>query len=80
MDIKFRKGAKDKWIAVVWNNEPDESGLFDDWEFDEPYPEEVYVEINNWCIDTLGYHARTSFNVFGFKKRSDLDWFILRWQ
>jgi hypothetical protein len=49
------------------------------WEFREPYPEEVYVEINQWCIDTLGYHARTAYHVFEFEKETDLNWFVLRW-
>ena len=63
-----------KFTAEVW--EP----MTLDWEFREPYPEEVYVEINQWCIDTLGYHARTAYHVFEFEKESDLNWFILRWQ
>jgi hypothetical protein len=63
-----------KFTAEVW--EP----MTPAWEFREPYPEEVYVEINQWCIDTLGYHARTAYHVFEFEKESDLNWFILRWQ
>ena len=73
MDIDIRKGDQ-RWIAEVW--EPERP----DWQFREPYPEETYVEINQWCIDTLGYHARTSYHVFEFETRSDLDWFLLRWQ
>ena len=49
------------------------------WEFREPYPEEVYIEVNQWCIDNLGYHARTAYHVFEFEKETDLNWFILRW-
>lgn len=63
-----------KFTAEVW--EP----MTPNWEFREPYPEEVYVEINQWCINTLGYHARTAYHVFEFEKESDLNWFILRWQ
>jgi len=62
-----------KFIAEVW--EP----MTPNWEFREPYPEEVYVEINQWCIDTLGYHARTAYHVFEFEKETDLNWFLLRW-
>lgn len=75
MDIDIiHDPEKEKWIIEVW--EP----MTPDWEFREPYPEETYLEINQWCIDTLGYHARTSYHVFEFEKRSDLDWFLLRWQ
>lgn len=74
MDIDIiHDPEKKKWIAEVW--EP----MTPDWEFREPYPENTYVEINQWCIDTLGYHARTAYHVFEFDKQSDLDWFILRW-
>jgi hypothetical protein len=69
VDIEFRRNGR-KWIAEVWSLSTDS----------ETYPEEEYVEINNWCISTLGYHARTAYHVFEFKKQSDLEWFILRWQ
>ena len=72
MDIDIREGNH-RWIAEVW--EP----MTPNWEFREPYPEETYVEINAWCIENLGYHARTSYHIFEFEKRSDLDWFLLRW-
>lgn len=62
-----------RWIAEVW--EP----MTPEWEFREPYPEETYVEVNQWCIDTLGYHARTAYHVFEFKQEKDLQWFVLRW-
>lgn len=73
MDIDIIVG-NNKFIAEVW--EP----MTPAWEFREPYPEEVYIEINQWCIDTFGYHARTAYHVFEFEKESDLNWFILRWQ
>jgi hypothetical protein len=73
MDIETRKGNY-KWIAEVW--EPPTPN----WEFREPYPEETYAEVNQWCIDTLGYHARTAYHIFEFEKESDLHWFLLRWQ
>lgn len=72
MDIDVRKGNH-RWIAEVW--EPEHPN----WEFREPYPEETYLEINQWCIDTLGYHARTAYHVFEFETQEDLNWFVLRW-
>jgi len=62
-----------RYIAEVW--EP----MTPNWEFREPYPEETYLEINQWCIDTLKYHARTAYHVFEFKNKKDLEWFLLRW-
>lgn len=41
--------------------------------------EEQYQEINQWCKDTLGYHARTAHDTFDFKKSSDMTLFVLRW-
>lgn len=73
MDIDYRPkspGSR-KWVAEVWNEWVD--GVSD-------RPEEsVYVEINQWCIDTLKYHARTAYHVFEFKTKKDLEWFLLRW-
>lgn len=74
MDIDvIHDPAEERWIVEVW--EP----MTPEWEFREPYPEETYLEINQWCIDTLGYHARTAYHVFEFKGSSDLNWFVLRW-
>ena len=75
MDIEYRQKGH-KWVAEVWSDNFEEHFAGD---FKEPYPEDTYVEINQWCIDTLGYHARTAYHIFEFKKRSDLDWFIIRW-
>lgn len=72
MDIEIREGHKG-WIAEVWEPETPE------WQYREPYPESIYTEINQWCLEHLGYNARTAYHVFEFKKRSDLDWFLLRW-
>lgn len=77
MDIVVRPkhSRSRRWIAEVWTKN-DMPG----WEFfQEPYPENVYVEINAWCLETLGYHSRTAYNTFEFRKRKDLDWFLLRW-
>ena len=76
MDIEFRRNGY-KWLAEVWEEPVQKlSGI----DRTVPSSEEQYVEINDWCIDTLGYHARTAYHVFEFKKKSDLDWFILRWK
>lgn len=75
MDIEYRQ-IRNKWMAEVWSDDVEEHFAGD---FKEPYPEEVYEEINKWSVDTLGYHTRTAYNIFEFKTRSDLDWFLLRW-
>lgn len=74
MDIRYRQSGN-KWIVEVWSDNKEEHFAGD---FDEPYPEEVYTEINNWCKETFGYHARTSFHIFELKKRSDLNWFLIK--
>lgn len=67
MEIDFRRDRQ-KWIVEVWSNE-----------FNEPYPEDLYQEINQWCIETLKYHARTAYHIFELRTRKDLEWFVLRW-
>ena len=64
---------RNRFIAEVWAPETP------DWKFREPYPEDTYLELNDWCKSTFGYHARTAYHIFEFKKQSDLDWFVLRW-
>lgn len=76
MQINYRQSGR-KWIAEVWSDNISEPLVAEG--FQEPYPEEIYVNINNWCINTLGYHARTAYHIFEFKKQSDLEWFLLRW-
>lgn len=76
MDIEHRQVNR-KWIVEVWSDDVEEHFAGD---FKEPYPEEIYTEINNWCKETLGYHARTAYHIFELKKRSHLNWFIMRWQ
>jgi hypothetical protein len=73
LDIEVRQHGL-KWVVEVWSdNAPAKFGQ------PEPFAEEQYVEINQWCIDNLGYHTRTAYHVFEFKKETDLNWFILRW-
>ena len=76
MDIWYRKSGR-KWLAEVWTYDPDDTGF--QTGFKEPYPEDVSVELNNWCKDTFGYHARTAYHVFEIKHQKDLEFFILKW-
>ena len=70
MDITYRQ-HKRKWIAEVWNLTTDTEG--------DTLAEQEYQDINQWCMDTFGYHARTAYHVFEFKQRKDLEFFVLRW-
>jgi len=72
LDIEYRQHGR-KWLAEVWADDmvPLNEAT--------PYSEAEYQEINQWCIDTLKYHARTAYHVFEFKSKRDLDWFLLRW-
>jgi hypothetical protein len=76
VDIEVRQQGQ-KWIAEVWSNDTSEPLV--EQGFNEPYPEDTYKEINQWCIDNFGYHARTAYHVFELRKQSHLEWFILRW-
>ena len=73
MFIEYIK-SKNKFIIELWDTDLD-----DFTGFKEPTTEEEYVKINDWCIESLGYHARTAFNRFEFKKEADLTLFILKW-
>lgn len=72
MQIDIRHDGP-KYIVYVWDNSPAE-GVFN-----EVFNEDVYEEINAWCVKTLGCHSRTAYNVFEFRKKKELDWFLLRW-
>ena len=41
--------------------------------------ENEHVVINQWCIDALGYHARTAFNIYQLKNKRDVMTFKLKW-
>lgn len=73
MQIDIRQDGL-KYIVYVWDENPYEEGVFN-----EVFDEDVYTNINKWCIETLGFHARTAYNVFEFRKKKELDWFMLRW-
>lgn len=77
MDIETRKSGK-RWIAEVWSDDVSEPLV--EQGFKEPYPEEMYTQINEWCKLTFGYNSRTAYHIFEFKTQSDLNWFILRWK
>lgn len=75
MDIEYRKNGR-KWLAEVWEEPVQKlSGI----DCTVPSSEEQYIEINQWCVTTLKYHARTAYHVFEFKNKKDLEWFLLRW-
>jgi hypothetical protein len=78
MDIEYRPTNRGKWLAEVWSDigEIVLNGESRQVSFDE----NKYQLINQWCIDILGYHARTAYHVFEFKNKKDLEWFLLRWQ
>ena len=76
MQIDIRHDGP-KWIVYVWDDDelqdegqPVQHGV---------YTEDIYIKMNDWCIKTLGVHSRSAYNVFEFRKKCDLDWFILRW-
>lgn len=66
-----------KFIVELWDDESDEFLVQEG--FKEPFAEEFYVMVNNWCIRSLGYHARTAYNRFEFKKEKELTLFTLKW-
>ena len=75
MLIEFRK-ERNKYIVELWADDTDTS-----WTgFKEPYPEETYKHVNEWCKAQFGYSARTAYHIFELKKHSHLEWFILKWQ
>jgi hypothetical protein len=75
VDIEYRKNGR-KWLAEVWDQPVQKlSGV----DRTVPSSEEQYIEINQWCVTTLKYHARTAYHVFEFKNKKDLEWFLLRW-
>jgi hypothetical protein len=77
MNIQVRKAGR-TWIAEVWD-EHQENLQFTDT-INTVFTEELYIEINEWCKNTFGYHARTAYHVFELRKQSHLDWFLIRWQ
>ena len=76
MDIEYRKEGR-KWIVDVWSSDEEVGANFT--VIKAPGSEALYQEINDWCITTLKYHARTAYHVFEFKRKKDLEWFLLRW-
>jgi hypothetical protein len=75
MIIDYRR-HKNRWLAEVWDDPLEKLSGIDD---SVTLLEDQYVEINQWCIDTFGYHARTAYHVFEFRQRKHLEFFVLRW-
>lgn len=76
MQVDVRQDGP-KYIVYVWDDDelqdigqPVQYGV---------YTEDIYISMNDWCIMAFGCHSRTAYNVFEFKRKKDLDWFILRW-
>lgn len=65
--------GKKRYAVELWDEPSAE------WEFKEPFGEEFYVNVNDWCTESFGYPARTAYNRFEFKKEKDLTLFILKW-
>lgn len=61
-----------KWRAEVWS---EQGGLANP----TPDDDSTYTQINEWCIQSFGYHARSAYHIFDFKKQAELEWFVLRW-
>jgi hypothetical protein len=76
LDITYRQ-SKNKWIAEVWSDDQSEELVRGG--FKEPYPEDTYKEIDQWCFNTFGYQCRTAFHIFELKNKKHLNLFILRW-
>lgn len=77
MKIVYKRRSVRNWVVEVWDNPIKKlSGISDQI----PLEEDQYVEINDWCKNTFGYHARTAYHIFELRKESDLNWFLLRWQ
>lgn len=74
MDITYRSSTKRRgWVVEVWED-------LNEMAEHDTLSEDRYTEINQWCIDTFGYHARTAYHIFELRKRSHLDWFLIRWK
>jgi hypothetical protein len=71
--------SNNRWRAEVWNGEEATYDIGGVTYTPSTHTEEVYQNLNQWCLETLGYRARTAFNLFEFKQESELQWFLLRW-
>lgn len=71
MDIEYRKQGH-KWIVEVWED-------LNEMAEQDTLSEQRYLEINKWCKESFGYHARTAYHIFELRKESDLGWFLLKW-
>lgn len=76
MRIDIRQDGP-KWTVYIWSD--DDLSDMDRAPQYNVLSEDTYTELNLWCVETLGIHTRTAYNVFEFRKKSELDWFLLRW-
>lgn len=79
INIKYWRKNPRTWIVEIWLADGNTDGDYGEQLLSFTPPETALVEINQWCIDTFGYHARTAYNRFELRKKSNLDWFLLRW-
>lgn len=87
MKPEFRIDQRDNfWTVEIFYIATEDNQPFDDWAgFEEPFNEEVYQKMTSWCYSTFKTYIwpkrarRMSYNQFWFKRRKDLDWFILHW-
>lgn len=87
MTPKFKIEEKDGyWSVEVFYITTEDNQPFVDWEgFEEPFSEEDYQKMTNWCYQTFKTWLtpkrarRMSYNQFYFKSKQDADWFMLYW-
>lgn len=76
MQIDVRQDGPN-WVVYVWDD--DELQDIGQPMQHDVFTEDVYINMNDWCITTFGKHSRTAYNVFEFREKKELDWFMLRW-
>jgi len=84
---EFRTEQRDGYwvVEIFYTTDGSQPQLFSDWGFEEPFPENVYQMMSNWCYEHFKTWLkprrarRMSYNQFWFKSKKDLDWFMLYW-
>lgn len=88
MKPQFRVKERDGFWSVQVFYITEDSGqghLFDEWGFEEPFNEDTYQTMSQWCYNqfktwlTPKRARRMAYNDFWFKSKKDVDWFILYW-
>jgi hypothetical protein len=75
MVITYKKYRR-RWLIEVWDDPVEKLSGIDAHSL---LLEDQYVEINKWCVDAFGYHARTAYNIFKLNEQKHLEFFLLRW-